>query len=198
MAAVGFDLYSRLLADAVEEVKARREEREPNLPPTQAVLDLPIDAHLPDDYVPDEAQKLELYRRLARARNADDLSAFRREAADRFGPLPPPVVRLVEVAALRLAAEAAGIASISREDGQLVVRFGALSRATAMRLLGAARRRAAGGRPGPARGAPGRRDLRQQPGPDPPAARSAPGLGLTQAVVARLSGGGARPLGDDA
>ena len=68
MAAVGFDLYSRLLAEAVEEVKARRELREPILPPTQAVLDLPIDAHLPDDYVPDEAQKLELYRRLARAR----------------------------------------------------------------------------------------------------------------------------------
>jgi hypothetical protein len=51
--------------------------------------------------------------------------------------MPPPVVRLVEVAELRLAAESAGVSSISREDGQLVVRFGAgLSRATAMRLLG--------------------------------------------------------------
>jgi transcription-repair coupling factor (superfamily II helicase) len=135
MAAVGFDLYSRLLAEAVEEVKARRERREPVLVPTQAVLDLPIDAHLPNDYVADEAQKLELYRRLARARTPGDLAAFRHEAIDRFGPLPPQVVRLVEVAELRLAAEAAGIASISREDGQLVVRFGALSRATAMRLL---------------------------------------------------------------
>ncbi len=100
------------------------------------MLDLPIDAHLPDAYIPDEGQKLELYRRLARARSAGDLAAFRQEIVDRFGPPPPAVLRLVEVAELRLAAEAAGISSISREDGQLVVRFGAgLSRASAMRLL---------------------------------------------------------------
>jgi len=187
MAAVGFDLYSRLLADAVEEVKARREQREPNLPPTQAVLDLPIEAHLPDDYVPDEAQKLELYRRLARARSADDLAAFRREAADRFGPLPPPVERLVEVAALRLAAEAAGIASISREDGLLVVRFGTLSRATAMRLLGAVGgvSRAVGlGLPGvrPGDVTFASNQVRIRLPRDPRL-----GWGLTQAVVARLS-----------
>ncbi len=187
MAAVGFDLYSRLLAEAVEEVKARRELREPILAPTQAVLDLPIDAHLPDGYVPDEAQKLELYRRLARARSADDVAAFRREAADRFGPLPPPVVRLVEVAELRLAAEAAGIASISREDGQLVVRFGALSRATAMRLLGAVSNtsRAAGlGLPGvrPGDVTFASNQVRIRLPRDPRL-----GWGLTQAVVARLS-----------
>ena len=69
MAAVGFDLYSRLLAEAVEEAKARREYRVPVREAPQAVVDLPVDAHLPDDYVPDEAQKLELYRRLARARS---------------------------------------------------------------------------------------------------------------------------------
>jgi transcription-repair coupling factor (superfamily II helicase) len=187
MAAVGFDLYSRLLADAVEEVKARRELREPNLPPTQAVLDLPIDAHLPDEYVADEAQKLELYRRLARARTPADLAAFRQEALDRFGPLPPPVVRLVEVAELRLAAEAAGIASISREDGQLVVRFGALTRATAMRLMAPV----GGGPRAVGLGLPGVRpgdvtfasnQVRIRLPRDPRL-----GWGLTQAVVARLS-----------
>src|SRR5207342_2700209 len=73
MAAVGFDLYSRLLADAVESRKA--------------VVDLPVEAHLPDEYVPDEAQKLELYRRLARARSAGDLAAFRQEVLDRYGPM---------------------------------------------------------------------------------------------------------------
>jgi transcription-repair coupling factor (superfamily II helicase) len=136
MAAVGFDLYSRLLAEAVEERKAAHENRAPVVATPQAVVDLPVEAHLPDDYVPEEAQKLELYRRLARARTAGDVAAFRQEVIDRFGPLPPPVVRLAEVAELRLAAEAAGVSSMSREDGQLVVRFGAsLSRATAMRLL---------------------------------------------------------------
>ena len=109
----------------------RRSSRRP-----QAVVDLPVEAHLPDDYVPDEAQKLELYRRLARARSAGDLAAFRQEVLDRYGPMPDPVVRLIEVAELRMTAEAAGVSSISREEGWLVVRFGAnLSRATAMRLL---------------------------------------------------------------
>ena len=136
MAAVGFDLYSRLLAEAVEQRKASRENRAPVLVPQQAIVDLPLEAHLPDDYVADEAQKLELYRRLANARTAGDVAAFRQEVIDRFGPLPLPVQRLAEVAELRLAAEAVGIASMSREEGQLVVRFGAgLSRATALRLL---------------------------------------------------------------
>ncbi|MDP9482541.1 MAG: transcription-repair coupling factor, partial [Chloroflexota bacterium] len=152
MAAVGFDLYSRLLHEAVEESKARHEGRAPVIERPGAVLDLPVDAHLPDDYVPDEAQKLELYRRLARARTPGDIAAFRQEATDRFGPMPAPVVRLVEVAELRLAAESAGVSSISREDGQLVVRFGAgLSRATAMHLLsplGGGERAAAQGLPG--------------------------------------------------
>ena len=136
MASVGFDLYSRMLAEAVEEAKARREDRPPVVEVPQAVVDLPVDAHLPDTYVPEEAQKLELYRRLARARSAGDLAAFRQEVADRYGPMPAPVQRLVEVQELRLSAESAGVASLAREEGWLVVRFGAsLSRATAMQLL---------------------------------------------------------------
>jgi transcription-repair coupling factor (superfamily II helicase) len=139
MAAVGFDLYTKLLAEAVEERKATWEGRAPTLAPAGATVDLPVDAHLPDTYVHDEAAKLELYRRLARARTPGDLAAFRQEMADRFGPLPPPVIRLVEVAELRLAAEAAGITSLAREEGQLVVRFGSgLSRGEAMRLIAGA------------------------------------------------------------
>ncbi len=136
MAAVGFDLYSRMLAEAVEVQKADLEGRAAVLAAPQAVLDLPVEAHLPTEYVPDVAQKLELYRRLARARTPHDLDAFRKEVTDRFGAMPKPVARLVEVAELRLAAEAAGVSSVSREEGWLVVRFGAsLTRATAMRLL---------------------------------------------------------------
>jgi transcription-repair coupling factor (superfamily II helicase) len=137
MAAVGFDLYSRMLAEAVEAQKARHEGRAPIVEVPQAVVDIPLEARLPDDYVTDEAQKLELYRRLARARTPGDLAAFRQDITDRFGPMPRQVQRLIEVAELRLAAEASGVSSISREDGMMVFRFGAgLSRATAMRLLG--------------------------------------------------------------
>jgi transcription-repair coupling factor (superfamily II helicase) len=179
MASVGFDLYSRLLAEAVEERKAQREDRAPRVERPQAVLDLPVEAHLPDDYVPEEAQKLELYRRLAGARSAGDLAAFRQELTDRFGPMPQPVIRLVEVAELRLTAEAVGVASMSREDGQLVVRFGeGLSRATAMRLL------AGGGLPGvkPSEVTFASNQVRIRLPRD--ASRA---WGMTQAVIARLS-----------
>src|SRR5258708_34405236 len=61
MAAVGFDLYSRLLADAVEERKALREDRPVRIERPQAVADLPVEPPRPDHYVPDEATKLYLY-----------------------------------------------------------------------------------------------------------------------------------------
>jgi transcription-repair coupling factor (superfamily II helicase) len=135
VAAVGFDLYTRLLAEAVEEQKAEFEGRPALIEHPGATVDLPVDAHLPDDYVPETSQKLELYRRLGRVRTAGELASFRQELADRFGPLPNPVLRLLEVVELRMAAESAGIVSISREEGELVVRLGTLSRAAAMRAL---------------------------------------------------------------
>jgi transcription-repair coupling factor (superfamily II helicase) len=178
LAAVGFDLYTRLLAEAVEERRSAHEGREPVRASPGAVVDLPVDAHLPDEYVPDEAQKLELYRRLARARAPGDVAAFRQEVIDRFGPLPPPVLRLAEVAELRIAAEAAGIASLAREEGQLVVRFaGALSRGAATRLVVGAG--LPGVRPGDIVASAGQVRIRAPR--DPALAWT-----LTQAVVARV------------
>ena len=136
LAAVGFDLYTRLLAEAVEEQKASLEGRPAPAPRIAATIDLPVDAHLPDDYVPDEAQKLELYRRLARADSEAALATIGAELADRFGPLPPPVERLLDVVRLRLAAEAIGLAALAVEDGTLVVRLGQLPRSAAVRALG--------------------------------------------------------------
>ena len=135
VAAVGFDLYTRLLAEAVEEQKAEFEGRPAEIERPGAVVDLPVDAHLPDSYVPETSQKLDLYRRLGRVHTQGELAAFRQELLDRFGPPPQPVLRLLEVVELRMAAENAGIASISREEGELVVRLGTLSRAAAMRAL---------------------------------------------------------------
>ncbi len=179
MADVGFDLYTRLLAEAVEDRKATYEGREPVRAATGATVDLPVDAHLPEAYIPDEAQKLELYRRLARARTAGDLAAFRQEVIDRFGPMPAPVLRLVEVAELRLAAEAAGIASLAREEGQIVVRFGSgLSRGEAMRLVAGAP--LPGVRPGDVTFAASQVRIRV---PRDPARAWA----LTQALVARVA-----------
>jgi transcription-repair coupling factor (superfamily II helicase) len=185
MAAVGFDLYSRMLAEAVEGEKAQREGRAPVIAAPSAVIDLPMDAHLPDEYVADEAPKLELYRRLAYARSDDDIAAFRSEVADRFGPMPDPVERLVEVAELRLAAEAAGVLSISRESGWLIIRFGAtVSRSMAMRLLGD------GGLPGvrPSDITFASNQVRVR-APTPPGRA----WELTRSIVARLLDGSAEP-----
>ena len=136
MAAVGFDLYTRMLAEAVEVEKAAMEGRRARTARTQAKIDLPVDAYLPDDYVPEEPQKLELYRRLGRVVTDVGLEEMRRELLDRYGPLPPPVERLLEVSQLRYRAEDAGLTSVGLEEGQLVLRFGPdWSRGDTMRAL---------------------------------------------------------------
>ena len=136
MAAVGFDLYTRMLAEAVEEEKAALEGREPRHARTQARIDLPVEAYLPDDYVPDEPQKLELYRRLGRVVSDDGLDEIRAELLDRYGVMPAPVERLLEVSRLRYRAEEAGLLSVALESGQIVYRFGPdWSRAATMRTL---------------------------------------------------------------
>ncbi|HYI23702.1 MAG TPA: transcription-repair coupling factor, partial [Candidatus Limnocylindrales bacterium] len=136
LAAVGFDLYTRLLSDAVEEQRAVRDSREPVKPRPQTVIDLPIDAYLPDDYVAEEPQKLELYRRLGRAATAGEVAAIQAELIDRFGAVPGPVDRLLDVARLRITAEAAGVMSLAREGHELIVRFHAdWSRSAAMRAM---------------------------------------------------------------
>ena len=136
MAAVGFDLYTRMLAEAVEVEKAAMEGRRARSARAQAKVDLPVDAYLPDDYVPEEPQKLELYRRLGRVVTDVGLEQMHRELLDRYGPLPPPVERLLEVSQVRYRAESAGLVSVAMEDGQLVLRFGPdWSRADTMRAL---------------------------------------------------------------
>ena len=178
MAAVGFDLYSRLLAEAVEARKAALEGRAPVVEPPQAVVDLPVEAHLPDDYVPDEAQKLELYRRLARARSAGDLAAFQQEVQDRFGPMP----------ATGPAARRGGRAAARGRGGRrgLDLARGGLARLPVRRGPDPRDGHAPARRPDPARRPAERRHLRQQPGPDPPAAGSRQELGPDQ--------GGGRPV----
>ncbi len=136
LAAVGFDLYTRLLAEAVEERRALLEQRSPVRPRAQTVIDLPVDAYLPDDYVADEPMKLELYRRLGRTATDAEVETIRTELVDRFGALPAPVERLLEVARVRIAAETAGIGSLTREGHDLVIRFGSdWSRSATVRAM---------------------------------------------------------------
>ncbi len=108
IAAVGYDLYVQLVAEAVAE--ARGEARP--TPPTVA-LDVPGDAHLPKEYVTAEDARLEAYRRLASVSSDADVEDIGAEWADRYGPLPPPALGLLALARLRVAAMARGIREVT-------------------------------------------------------------------------------------
>ncbi|HXA58862.1 MAG TPA: TRCF domain-containing protein, partial [Streptosporangiaceae bacterium] len=108
VAGVGFDLYTRMVGEAVREL---RDEAPAEMIETR--VELPIDAHVPHEYVPGERLRLEAYRRIASIQSDDDISAAHEELKDRFGPLPVPVLNLLEVARFRVKARAAGLTEVA-------------------------------------------------------------------------------------
>ncbi|HEU4631871.1 MAG TPA: transcription-repair coupling factor [Gemmatimonadaceae bacterium] len=108
--AVGFDMYLRLLQEAVGRVTAG--DGAPKLVPTDVSLDVP--AYLPDDYVPTAEAKLEVYRRLTALTDPTAIDELRAEVRDRFGPLPPPAEAFFAMALLRI------IGGLLRVEGILV------------------------------------------------------------------------------
>ncbi|WP_404352611.1 transcription-repair coupling factor [Phycicoccus jejuensis] len=117
IAGVGFDLYVRLVGEAVASFRGEGEEA-----PAEIKIELPVDAHLPHDYVPHERLRLEMYKKLAAVVDEQQLAEIEGELVDRYGPVPVPVRNLLEVARLRTVARAAGIADISVQGQH--VRFG--------------------------------------------------------------------------
>ncbi|CAI7977129.1 Transcription-repair-coupling factor [Frankia sp. Hr75.2] len=118
IASVGFDLYVRMVGEAVAEYKGEAEE------PPEVKVELPVDANLPHDYVPSERLRLDAYRRLAGAVSDADIAEVRGELTDRFGPLPEPVENLLAVAGLRVLARRFGVTEITVAGRQ--VRFAPL------------------------------------------------------------------------
>jgi transcription-repair coupling factor (superfamily II helicase) len=126
MVSVGFELYTQMLAEAVQEVKGQSVAVE-----RQVSLDVPVDAYLPDDYVPSLNQRIDFYRRMAAVRNAAQTEDLRAELRDRFGsPLPPQTENLFAIIQLKLDCLAAGVASIISEPRQVNIRFGEDKRLT--------------------------------------------------------------------
>lgn len=109
ISAVGFDLYTELVAEAVSKL----EGGDIPAPLVKEVrIELPVDAHLPEDYVSEQALRLEAYRRLAMATAEADVDDVAEEWADRFGPLPPAAASLIEIARLRVEALRVGLNEI--------------------------------------------------------------------------------------
>jgi transcription-repair coupling factor (superfamily II helicase) len=115
VAGVGFDLYVRLVGEAVEAYRAAADGKTVVAPeePKDVRIDLPVDAHLPPDYIGSDRLRLEAYRRLAAAADDAGVDAVIEELVDRYGPLPSAAQRLVAVARLRLLFREYGILELS-------------------------------------------------------------------------------------
>ena len=108
IAGVGFDLYVRMIGEAVNELKGDGPAEKP-----EVRVELPVNAHIPHDYVPGERLRLEAYTRIAAIDSEADATAVRDELTDRYGEPPEPVLNLLEVARLRTAARRAGLTDIT-------------------------------------------------------------------------------------
>ncbi|MFQ5967089.1 MAG: transcription-repair coupling factor [Acidimicrobiia bacterium] len=109
IAAVGFDLYVDLVAEAVEQLEGRGE---PIADTPEVRIDLPVDAHLPESYISEQTSRLEAYRRLATAVFPSEVEDVGNEWVDRYGPLPPEAELLLDVARLRVEAIRLGLNEI--------------------------------------------------------------------------------------
>jgi transcription-repair coupling factor (superfamily II helicase) len=116
--AIGFELYTSMLEQAVKELKGEGGEEKPA---TQLNLGIPL--RIDESYVSEENQRLRLYKKIAGAQSEKALNDLRAEMEDRYGPLPDSTVYLLEAASMRLECERLGIAQIDRKRAELQLRF---------------------------------------------------------------------------
>jgi transcription-repair coupling factor (superfamily II helicase) len=110
IADVGFDLYVRLVGEAVSEFRQDGQQAEDL---NEVRIELPVDAHLPHDFVPSERLRLEMYKRLAEVREPEDVDLLREEMRDRYGEPPAPVERLLAVARFRARCRRARVSEVT-------------------------------------------------------------------------------------
>ncbi|MBI1347293.1 transcription-repair coupling factor [bacterium] len=115
IAAVGYELYCHLLENAVRVLK-----REPLKQHRHVAVDLPVSAYLPEEYVPAGRQKIEMYRKISMVQTLEQLGQLRDEFRDRYGPVPKPVERLLQIRELQLLAITWQIDEIRLEEGNVV------------------------------------------------------------------------------
>ncbi|GII99199.1 transcription-repair coupling factor [Sediminihabitans luteus] len=110
IAGVGFDLYVRMVGEAVASFKGDAEEEAPEL-----TIELPVDAHIPESYIAHERLRLEAYTKIASAQDSATLAEVRAELVDRYGPVPEVVAALFDVADFRNHARSAGLADVTAQ-----------------------------------------------------------------------------------
>ncbi|MFD1212052.1 transcription-repair coupling factor [Arthrobacter sp. GCM10027362] len=126
---VGFDLYIRLVGEAVAEYRGEAEEKA-----AEMKIELPVNAHLPHEYVPGERLRLEAYRKLAAALTYEAIEEVAAELADRYGEPPQPVLNLIAVARFRVGARAAGLTDVAVQGNFIKFAPAKLPESKVMRL----------------------------------------------------------------
>jgi transcription-repair coupling factor (superfamily II helicase) len=123
--AVGFDLYTRLLEEAVADLKAQDNGEAPvrRVEPPQVAVDLPLEAFIPEDYIEDLPLRLGAYQRLARAADTEEAVIIGEELRDRFGPAPEAVDNLIYVVRVKVLAGAADVETVIREGSSIAIRL---------------------------------------------------------------------------
>ena len=135
VASVGLDLYTRLLANAVKQRRAARDgEAVPLELPEATLIDLPLAAYIPTDYVPDASLRLRLYRRMAVLDTLAEIDEMAAELADRFGPIPDPVHNLLYQLRIKALAQRAHVTAVTTESGQIKIRLADLENLDRFRL----------------------------------------------------------------
>ncbi|MEE9095614.1 transcription-repair coupling factor [Pseudarthrobacter phenanthrenivorans] len=126
---VGFDLYIRLVGEAVADFRGEAEEKA-----AEMKIELPVNAHLPHDYVPGERLRLEAYRKLAAALTNEAIDEVQAELVDRYGELPLPAQNLVAVARFRVGAREAGLSDVALQGNFIKFSPATLPESKTMRL----------------------------------------------------------------
>ncbi len=118
IAAVGFEMYLRLLEEAVAQARGESQQRQEGRP---VIVELSLDAYLPPEYVMDEIERVDLYRRASGTQSLAEVDDLAEELTDRFGRLPEPALNLLGLSRVRLLARAIGATSVTFRSGTLSV-----------------------------------------------------------------------------
>jgi transcription-repair coupling factor (superfamily II helicase) len=132
IAAVGYDLYSKLLAEAVQELNGNR-----TAVAVEPVISVQVEGFLPEEYVPEVNQRLAFYKRLAGAASDGELADLRAELQDRFGPLPELATQLIDIVRVRIAARDLAIERVEAGEGKAVITFSPATPIEPQRLVAA-------------------------------------------------------------
>ena len=118
MEAVGYDMYCRLLGEAIDEIKGVEKPKE-----VEVSIDIKISAYIAGDYIESESQRIVVYKKIASIESEEDAFDIRDEIIDRYGSMPKETENLIQVAVIKALAKKCGVAAIKQKYGKPVLKF---------------------------------------------------------------------------